>query len=176
MTLSRRRAIAAGWLAIIGFTQRTVRSATEAEQTGFLDLNDTVAFPMDTLNDRWDLVKFDAELSTGKGDKRLQGVLLKTGVDVAGCGDLRALCTICPHEVCAVEFVEDSNGFRNVSDVVTGQPLFVCPCHFSVFDPMADGAVIGGPAHRGLYAFAFELSDNEIRITGIEAGVLDLLS
>ena len=174
MTLNRRRVIVASCLAFFGFGQRSVRSA--ATDAVFLKLTNTLSFPSKILNKRWDIVTFDAELSTPKGERRLQGVLLKTGNDVASTDDLRAFCTICPHEICQVEFVEESERYTAIAEVVTGQPLFVCPCHFSLFDPIAQGDVIGGPAPRGLYTFAFEVTDNEILVNGIEAGVLKLLS
>jgi len=176
VTLSRRRAILASALAFFGLGHKSVRGATSGAHTGFLDLNNAVSFPTSVLNERWDIVTFEATLSTPKGDKRLQGALLKTGDDVEGIGDVRAFCTICPHEICHVEFFQETERFRAISDAISGQPLFVCPCHFSVFDPIAEGEAIGGPAPRGLYAFAFEVTDNEIRVTGIEAGVLELLS
>ncbi len=176
MTFSRRAAIVASCLAFFGLGQRSVRSATEATGAGFLELVEPLSLPISELTGRWDIVRFDAGLSTPKGNRRLQGVVLKTGNDPVGTDDLQAFCTICPHEICLVEFVEETARYTALSDAVTGQPLFVCPCHFSVFDPVAKGEVLAGPAPRGLYAFEFQVTDDEIRITGIEAGVLKLLS
>ena len=173
MTFNRRQAILASCLAFFGFGHRPVRAASQASDSDFLELNNRLSFPTSMFKQQWDIVKFDAMLSTPEGDKRLQGVLLKTSDDVVG---LSAFCTICPHEICQVEFVTDTERFRTISDTVVGQPLFVCPCHFSLFDPTRKGEVIDGPALRGLYAFAFEVAENEILVTGIEAKVLELLS
>ncbi|MCZ6641838.1 MAG: Rieske 2Fe-2S domain-containing protein [Gammaproteobacteria bacterium] len=175
MTFNRRQAIVASCLAFFGFQHRSVRAATPSGNPDFLKLNSVLAFPRNALNKRWDVVNFDAMLSTPKGDKRLQGVLLKTSNDVASASDLRAFCTICPHEICHVQFVAETDRYRAISDAVVGQPLFVCPCHFSLFDPATGGEVIDGPALRGLYTFAFEVTIDEILVTGVEAGVLELL-
>lgn len=50
-------------------------------------------------------------------------------------GEFMAFSSICPHQGCAVERIED------------GQ--IVCPCHDSHFD-IATGDVLSGPARRGL--------------------------
>lgn len=47
----------------------------------------------------------------------------------------QVLSSICPHEGCNVTWREDAN-------------QFACPCHDSFFS--ADGAVLSGPARRGL--------------------------
>lgn len=46
--------------------------------------------------------------------------------------------------------------------------MFLCPCHFSVFDPAADGQRLAGPAARGLYRFAVSVSRSEATVTAVE--------
>jgi hypothetical protein len=50
----------------------------------------------------------------------------------------------------------------------------VCPCHFSVFNPVSDGALISGPAYRGLYRFKVQVEQDIVKITQVEEGVLTL--
>ena len=59
--------------------------------------------------------------------------------------------------------------------VAPGYPLFVCPCHFSVFDPLSEGATLGGPAFRGLYRFKLQVWQETVEITQVEEEVLTLL-
>jgi len=59
---------------------------------------------------------------------------------------------------------------------VPDHPLLVCPCHFSVFDPLQDGDVLNGPAHRGLYRFRLATSGTKIQITQVEEQVLTLFT
>lgn len=61
-----------------------------------------------------------------------------------------ALTAICTHAAC------------DVSDWVEDAEVMECPCHFSQFDPRANGAVIMGPATRRLPALKLGLSDGKI--------------
>ena len=65
---------------------------------------------------------------------------------------------------------------RLESGTVPDHPLLVCPCHFSVFDPLQDGDVLNGPAHRGLYRFRLATSGTKIQITQVEEQVLTLFT
>ncbi len=55
-------------------------------------------------------------------------------------GEFRALSTTCPHLGCTVEFKDGA---------------FACPCHGSRFD--GEGALVRGPATRGLAALRVEI-------------------
>ncbi len=61
----------------------------------------------------------------------------RLAVSRAGNGQLLALSPVCPHMGCAVHWNE-------------AETTWDCPCHGSRF--AADGAVINGPAARGLTA------------------------
>ena len=78
----------------------------------------------------------------------------------AAAACFKAVCVVCPHEQCDVDFVADpgeldSSVVQEIGDV--GDPVYLCPCHNSTFT-MAGGERLGGPAPRGLYQF---------RVTGV---------
>ena len=77
----------------------------------------------------------------------LPGVLLRVGEPAGDDSGLRAFCLSCPHELCDVVLQQDT-GLVPLPEGAKKQehPLFVCPCHFSVFDPVANGAHLTGPA------------------------------
>ena len=63
-------------------------------------------------------------------------------------GDFTAYDATCPHQGCAVNFVSASDGFA-------------CPCHGSQFT--AKGALVSGPAQRGLTAVPVTVADGSVR-------------
>ena len=83
---------------------------------------------------------------------------------------------MCPHEICNVEYVTNTAQIRLESGAAPRHPLLVCPCHFSAFDPLADGAPISGPAYGGLFRFNTQVKQDTVQITQIEANVLTLIS
>ena len=62
-------------------------------------------------------------------------------------GEVRAFSSICPHQGCQVDGVQDNT--------------ITCPCHFSAFSAQ-DGAVINGPAPTGLEAVAVSVQGDDI--------------
>jgi rieske iron-sulfur protein len=63
-----------------------------------------------------------------------------------------ALTAICTHAAC------------DISDWAEDVQAMECPCHFSRFDPRANGAVVQGPAARRLPALKLELDGGNIVI------------
>ena len=87
----------------------------------------------------------------------------------------RAVCVVCPHEQCDVDFVADPGDLdpmvvEEIGEVT--EPVYLCPCHNSTFT-MAEGARLGGPAPRGLYRFRVTgVSDTHVEIAEVEEDVL----
>ena len=54
----------------------------------------------------------------------------------------------------------------------TAYPLLLCPCHLSVYDPLADGAPLAGPAPRGAFRFASAVVGDVLQVTAVEDGVI----
>jgi ubiquinol-cytochrome c reductase iron-sulfur subunit/rieske iron-sulfur protein len=57
---------------------------------------------------------------------------------------------ICTHASC------------EVTDWIPEERVIECPCHFSRFDPKANGAVIVGPAYRKLPALQLATADGRV--------------
>jgi len=171
-----------GVLATIGSWRRRGRrgavQTTVASHSGYLDLRAPVVVPSRRIADPWSAVHFDARVRRPDStdvDVLLKGVAVRT-VAADGRGEVKAFCLLCPHEICNVEYVIDTAQVRLDAGPPPQHPLLVCPCHFSVFDPLADGARISGPAFRGLYRFATRVMRETVEIIQVEEDVLTLLS
>jgi ubiquinol-cytochrome c reductase iron-sulfur subunit len=60
-------------------------------------------------------------------------------------GGILAYSKVCTHAGCAIALYR-----KPTFPPVQPKPALVCPCHYSTFDPARGGAVIFGPAGRGL--------------------------
>ena len=176
-TFLHRRALLRQWLSMLAVGTRLAQRAA-APKEGYLDLESPVVLQLEAITEPWSAVHFDAWLrrpdSTDR-DVLLKGVLLRTAT-TDGPGELKAFCRLCPHEICNVEYVTDTAQVRLESGATPRHPLLVCPCHFSTFDPLADGAHISGPAFRGLYRFTTRVRRDTVEITQVEENVLALLA
>ena len=87
----------------------------------------------------------------------------------------RAVCVVCPHERCEVDFVGDPADLHPDVIAETGpvdDPVYLCPCHNSAF-AVADGRRLGGPAPRGLYRFRVTgVTETSVVIGEVEEDVL----
>ena len=194
-TLLGRRALLRQCLGALAFGRHMAWGrATLGE--GYRDLRSPIVLPLKEIADPWRALRFDARVPrrdpTG-GDVLLEGILLRTpdppnspdhanaadppnSPDPAdGPGVVKAFCLLCPHEICNVEYVTNAAQVRLESGATPEHPLLVCPCHFSVFDPLSDGARISGPAYRGLYRFTVAIKHDTVEIAQVEEEVLTLL-
>jgi len=153
----------------------------------YRDLEAPVLLPLAAIAVPWRPVSFEARVlgrDPDAGAVLLDGILLRTQSEGAagGAGQgasgssaaVRAFCRLCPHEICHVELQSDTSRLELEAGATPEHPLLVCPCHFSVFNPLSDGALISGPAYRGLYRFKVQVKDNAVEITQVEEGVLTL--
>ena len=106
---------------------------------------------------------------------RVNGMVVRTS-DAGDSPDRsRAVCAVCPHEQCEVDFVGDPADLH--ADVIaeTGPvdgPVYLCPCHNSAFT-VDDGRRLDGPAPRGLYRFRVtEVTETSVVIGEVEEDVL----
>mgnify|MGYP001183016421 CR=1 FL=1 len=173
----RRRTMLWSCLSLFGAACSSVWGASKVSNGPYLDLKNAVTLPLSSIAKRWHSLVFEAWLTPvgdTATDKLLKGILLRTNRDDSS--GLKAFCLMCPHEVCEVQYQKDSSMVRLESGTVPDHPLLVCPCHFSVFDPLQDGDVLNGPAHRGLYRFRLATSGTKIQITQVEEQVLTLFT
>ena len=106
---------------------------------------------------------------------RVNGLVVRT----AGGDDLperfKAVCAVCPHEQCEVDFIADPSRLDPFVLAQIGpieDPVYLCPCHNSTFT-MAEGERLGGPAPRGLYRFRVTaVTEAAVEIGEVEEDVL----
>lgn len=81
---------------------------------------------------------------------------------------------ICPHMGCIFTYVPDPDDVASGYNYrpPKGTPMFACPCHLSVYDPLQEGKVVSGPAPRPPRVFTFNVDkDNQkLVITDLEQG------
>lgn len=97
---------------------------------------------------------------------RINGMVVRTAADDDRPDRFKAVCVLCPHEQCDVDFIADPT--QLAADVVgeiglVTEPVYLCPCHNSTFK--AEGERLGGPAPRGLYRF---------RVTGVSGAAVEI--
>ena len=178
---------------------RRLSSSSAPPRRSYRDLSSPVILPSAAIAEPWRSQRFEARVprrDPAAGDALLEGILLRTGAWGAAGGprdqggpenaaglrtgdrvrpEVQAFCLLCPHEICHVEYRTDTSRVELEAGATPDHPLFVCPCHFSVFDPWSDGARISGPAYRGLYRFKVQVEQDTVRITQIEEEVLTLI-
>ncbi len=154
----------------------------------YRDLEAPILLPLAAIAAPWRPVPFEARVpgcDPDAGAVLLDGILLRTPAErAAGGGDqgasgnsaaVQAFCRLCPHEICHVQLQSDTSRLELEAGVAPEHPLFVCPCHFSAFDPLSEGGILGGPAYRGLYLFKLQVRRDTVEITQVEEEVLTLL-
>jgi Rieske Fe-S protein len=97
-----------------------------------------------------------------------------------GQPDFIIVSRICPHMGCVYNFLEDPAEAALYNYPQAKTPLFACPCHLSVFDPlqkqdvglgnMLRGKVVSGPAPRPPRQFTYEVVGDTLRIIKAETG------
>ena len=141
-----RRAFLAGGCAVIA---NGAQPAAASDEVDFLPLKAPVDIPFNALAQDWVPVTFKARFTKSDGsDSVIPGLAVRTPVGA------KAICAYCPHELCIIK--------------LDGQTLR-CPCHFSLFDPLRDGAWISGPALRRTYRLRYESHASDLVVTGVEA-------
>ena len=162
-------------VALLGVA-RPMWAATTSRVTTFRELTRPVAIPLRQVVEPWQPLAFDAWAVDASGsDVRLKGMLVRTARAPDPADGLTSVCLTCPHEICYVNLVEEP-GAAELDAAAPDHPVFVCPCHFSSFDPRAEGARLGGPTTRGLFRFRFEVRGEVVRIVQIEEEILRFLA
>lgn len=87
---------------------------------------------------------------------------------------LYAISRICPHEGCPINFYKERSDVPYPTDLVElkefPNPMLICTCHQSVFDPARGGKVIAGPAPRPPWTFDFVVEKGSVIIKELEPG------
>lgn len=151
-----------------------------SRETRYRRLRNPVYVPLQSVRQVWQPAPFRArcaktEAGGGSGTEvLLRGILLRlpSPRPAGSDGGLKAFSLKCPHEICDLNFADDPGSVRWAPGARRNHPVLVCPCHFSVFDPLADGAAISGPAERGAYRFRVKVRGNRVEIREVEEAAL----
>jgi len=110
----------------------------------------------------------------------IPGYVVRLPEDKNGKPDFIVLSRICPHMGCVFNFLEDPHEAAQYNYPQAKNPLFACPCHLSVFDPLQQqknatgkevrGKVVSGPAPTPPRQFTWEIVGGEILIQQAESG------
>ncbi len=166
-------------LALLGLTRRV--TAQRPRRIRYHPLAQPVLVPLETLAIPGRARAFQARavsLPTAANPNRpirVNGMVVRATAGDDGPDRFKAVCVVCPHEQCDVDFVADP---AKLSEYVVAEigpvedPVYLCPCHDSAFT-IADGARLGGPAPRGLYRFRVTgVSETAVEIGEVEEDVL----
>ena len=85
-----------------------------------------------------------------------------------------AFSRVCTHLGCPVNLVRDTEVLAfsfnyRAPDPRDQHPYLGCPCHYSVFNPLASGEAVFGKAHLPLPRVRLERHGKDLWATGIEA-------
>jgi len=110
---------------------------------------------------------------------KIPGFVVRLPEDQDGKPDFIIVSRICPHMGCVFNFLPDPAEAAAYNYPVAKNPLFACPCHLSVYDPLQKqdvngklvrGKVVSGPAPRPPRQFTYEVQGEKLVITAAEAG------
>jgi Rieske Fe-S protein len=167
-------------LALLGFSRRLW---AQRPRLRYLSLSRPVVIPLANLDTPGRARRFVAQgvspasAANPNQPVRVNGMVVRIA---AGAGrpdrdQFKAVCAVCPHEQCEVDFVADPGQLDPLVVAEIGgvdDPVYLCPCHNSVFT-MDEGRRLGGPAPRGLYRFRVtDVTDSAVVIGEVEEDVL----
>jgi Rieske Fe-S protein len=110
---------------------------------------------------------------------KIPGYVVRLPKDKSGKPDFYVCSRICPHMGCVFNYLEDPKEAANYNYPKASNPLFACPCHLSVYDPLQSqdvngaqllGKVVSGPAPRPPRYFNWEIRGDKLVITAVETG------
>jgi Rieske Fe-S protein len=110
---------------------------------------------------------------------KIPGFVVRLPEDKGGQPDFMVVSRICPHMGCVFNFLPDPTEAAAYNYPQAKTPLFACPCHLSVYDPLQEqdvsgkllrGKVVSGPAPRPPRQFTFEAKGAQLIVKALEAG------
>jgi Rieske Fe-S protein len=148
-----------------------------------------ITFPLSAFPEPWVVQEFVYEQKApeytrqGAQISKIPGYVLRIPGKSPDDYQFVAYSRICPHMGCIFRYLPDpaeSAASFNYKPP-QGLPVFGCPCHLSVYDPLQDqnvdgksmsGKVVSGPAPRPPRQFAFHLDEasKTLVITDLERG------
>ena len=177
--LRRRTFIESVLLSVLGLARRAWAQAPRVLH--YRPLSRPATIPLAALDVPWRARRFTAQgvspPTAANPDQpvRVSGMVVRVSEGTASPERFKAVCTICPHEQCEVDFMADPAALdplvlAEIGDVT--EPVYLCPCHNSTFT-VSEGKRLGGPVPRGLYRFRVTaVTDAVVEIGEVEEDVL----
>ena len=139
------------------------------------------------LEKPWSAKEFIYDLKTveytprGLQISKIPGIVVRLPDDIAASQNNgeKYVCfqRICTHLGCVFRFETNPDDVAKGFNYRPDSAVFACPCHLSVYaltkrDPVWNsvGKVVSGPAPRPPRKLAFEIKNDEVVVTGVEAG------
>lgn len=170
----RRRLL--GWLlraaAVLPFSLLANKDIEAAQTSG-------AQVPLDRLSSPWSFaeIEFTKQIKTHQGlrPSSFPGYIIRLPSATAQRLDMKdglyAISRICPHEGCPINFYKRRTDVPYPLEIEKfPNPMLVCTCHQSVFDPAQGGKVLSGPAPRPPWTFDFVIEKGRIIIRDLEPG------
>lgn len=85
-----------------------------------------------------------------------------------GAGHLVAFSRVCTHQGCIVDLNRSTEAIAVATNYRGDHPALVCNCHLSVFDPLAAGRAVAGPAQLPLARVELDIRGDDLYAVGIE--------
>jgi Rieske Fe-S protein len=138
--------------------------------------------PLADLNLPWSFaeVEFSKMIKTRRGLKPsiFPGYVIRLPDEISQRlglkNNLYAISRICPHEGCPIKYYKDRSEVPYPPEFLDlkefPNPLLICTCHQSVFDPAQGGKVVSGPSPRPPWSFDFVIEKGSIIIKELEPG------
>ena len=138
-----------------------------------------VQLPLTQLEQPWSFVEFEftKRIKSHRGlvPSTFPGYVMRIpdaiGAQLGLKNNLYAISRICPHEGCPMKLYKDRSEAPFPLEVEEfSNPMLLCPCHRSLFDPAQGGKVISGPAPRPPWTFDFVVQKGRVIIKDLEPG------
>jgi Rieske Fe-S protein len=110
---------------------------------------------------------------------KIPGYVVRLPEDKDGQPDFVIMSRICPHMGCVFNYLEDPKEASAYNYPGAQTPMFACPCHLSVYDPLQTqmvgtkdvrGKVVSGPAPRPPRYFDWKIEGDRLLVTNVESG------
>jgi Rieske Fe-S protein len=143
-----------------------------------------ISFNMDSFPDVWSFQEFNFTQKSKEytfqhfQTTRIPGYIVRLPDKPDGSKDFMAVSRICPHMGCVFNFLPDPKAV-SAYNYNAQNPMFACPCHLSVYDPLQEqsvdgkelrGKVVSGPAPRPPRTFNFVEKGQQLVIESVESG------
>lgn len=141
-----------------------------ASEPAFTAAEPLAVAPIDAFSELWSSVAFTFEGVPAVALRIPEAVPGSTPFagSGGGTGHLAAFSRICTHQGCIVDLNRSTEAIAVATNYRGEHPALVCNCHLSVFDPLAAGRAVAGPAQLPLARVELDIRGDDVYAVGIE--------